>query len=168
MSTKVVDSYRWLPRGLAAYYQGLDLPRRDPVPWTPPRRPPAEATVAVVTTAGVHLKDDRPFDLDRERREPQWGDPSYRMLPRGVATDDVSIGHLHYDNSDALADLDVVFPVPLLAKLESEGRIGRVASRHYSFMGFQLDPAGLLQRHLPEVVEKLREDAVESVVLTPA
>lgn len=164
----IVDSYRWLPPALAAYYGSLDLPRQDPVPWSPLSKAVKESRVAVVTTAGVHLASDDSFDLDRERREPIWGDPTYRILPRDVGSDDVELSHLHYDTSDAKEDLDVVLPVPLLRQLQSEGIIGDVATRHYSFMGFQLDATELLDRHLPEVISHLREDAVDAVVLTPA
>ncbi len=164
----MVDSYRWLPPALAAYYRALDLPRQDPRPWATLSKPLRECRVAAVTTAGVHLGADEPFDLDRERREPTWGDPSYRVLPRDVSSDDVQISHLHYDTSDAKEDLDVVLPVPLLRQFESEGVVGEVAPRHYSFMGFQLDATELLERYLPEVISQLRDDAVDAVVLTPA
>ena len=168
MDHRRVDSYKWLPRSLAAYYQGLELKRREAVPFARLDKPLSRSTVAVITTAGVHLTDDDPFDVDRERREPAWGDPSYRVLPGSVTAEDVGISHLHYDPSDAREDLDVVFPVPLLRKLKVEGRIGRVAERHYSFMGFQLDPTALLENHLPNVIGSLREDVVDAVILTPA
>src|SRR5581483_5620890 len=38
--------------------------RFDGIPWTPLRRPIAEATVALPDTGGVHLRADRAFDLD--------------------------------------------------------------------------------------------------------
>ena len=164
----MTDSYRWLPRSLAAYYQGMDLAREDPIPFAPLRKPLSECRVAVITTGGVHLDDDRPFDLERERREPSWGDPSYRVLPADVDGGRVAISHLHYNPDDALADLDVLFPVPLLRGLAEEGEIGAVTARHYSFMGFQLEPAALLADHLPSVIEKLREDEADAVILTPA
>lgn len=164
----MVDSYRWLSPALAAYYRSLDLPRQDPLPWTHPSKPIEQSQVAVVTTAGVHLATDESFDLERERREPVWGDPSYRVLPRNVDSGAVAFSHLHYDASDAESDLDVLFPVPLLRRLASEGVVGEVAPRHYSFMGFQLDATELLDRHLPEVIAHLRRDAVDAVVLTPA
>lgn len=163
-----MDSYRWLTPTLAAYYRSLDLQREDPLPWSRLSKAMKECRIAVVTTAGVHLASDAPFDLDRERREPVWGDPSYRMLPREVDSHDIEVSHLHYDASDAKEDLDVVLPVPLLRQLESEGVVGDVAPRHYSFMGFQLNPSELLDRYLPEVMSQLREDAVDAVVLTPA
>lgn len=163
-----IDSYRWLSPALASYYQALDVPRQEPVPWTPLRMPVAECKVAVITTAGVHLRSDTPFDLERERREPAWGDPSYRVIPSDATSADIAISHLHYDRSDAEEDVDVVLPVPLLRKFTSEGVVGSIAPRHYSFMGFQLDATELLERYLPEVIPKLREDAVDAVVLTPA
>lgn len=163
-----MDSYRWLPRGLAAYYSDMDLPVQDPIPWSSPEAPVTASRVALVTTAGVHLRSDAAFDLDRERKEPTWGDPSYRVLPRDVTGEDVAFSHLHYDSSDAQSDLDVLFPVPLLRKLEGEGRVGTVADHHYSFMGFQLDPSELLDRHLPEVISRLKDEAVDAVILTPA
>jgi glycine/betaine/sarcosine/D-proline reductase family selenoprotein B len=146
----------------------MDLPRQDPVPWAPLPKPVKESRVAVVTTAGVHLADDTPFDLDRERREPMWGDPSYRVLPHSVVSEDVAFSHLHYDSSDAKEDLDVVLPVPLFRRFQEEGIVGEVAPRHFSFMGFQLDTTELLDVHLPEVISQLRKDAVDAVVLTPA
>ncbi len=33
----------------------------SPIPWTPLARPVSEATVAIVTTSGVHLRRDKPF-----------------------------------------------------------------------------------------------------------
>ena len=162
-----VDSYRWLPRSLAAYYRDMDLPRREPIPFTKLVKPIAQCTLAAITTGGVHLKDDRPFDVEREEREPNWGDPSYRVLPLDVETDQISIAHLHYNEDDALADIDVVLPVPLMRGLVAEGVIGRLTPRHYSFMGFQLDAKELLDRYLPEVIESLREDDADAVILTP-
>lgn len=163
-----VDSYRWLPRSLAAYYRDMDLPRDNTPPFAALGKPPSECTIAAITTGGVHLKDDRPFDLAREELEPSWGDPSFRILPSGIQTGDAAIAHLHYDEGDAMEDLDVVLPVPLLRRRATEGAIGRVADRHYSFMGFQLDPTELLETHLPYVIGHLREDGVDAVILTPA
>lgn len=168
MSDSPIDSYRWLPRSMAAYYQALEVPQADLIPFTPLEKPLEATRFAAITTGGVHLTSDQPFDLERERQEPTWGDPTFRVLPADVSTEDVAISHLHYNRDDALDDLDVVFPVPLLRSLADTGTIGDITPRHYSFMGFQLDPTELLERHLPRVVEHLREDAAEAVILTPA
>ncbi len=162
-----VDSYRWLPRSLASYYRDMDLPQADPVPFTRLDKPVAGCTVAAITTGGLHLKDDRPFDVEREEREPSWGDPSYRVLPADVDTDQISVAHLHYNEDDALADMDIVLPLPLLRRFASERTIGGLTARHYSFMGFQLDPKELLESYLPEVIDQLHKDGADAVILTP-
>jgi D-proline reductase (dithiol) PrdB len=163
-----IDSYRWLPHSMAAYYREMDLPRQEPIPFAKFAKPLREAKIAAITTGGVHLKDDRPFDIHREQREPAWGDPSFRLLPQDIDTGQVSISHLHYNHEDALADLDVLLPLPLLRRFAAEGEIGGLTPRHYSFMGFQLNPKELLDNYLPDVVETLREDGADAVVLTPA
>lgn len=168
LACMTTDSYRWLPRSLASYYRAIELEEHQPPPFARLRKRVAQSRIAAITTGGVHLKDDRSFDLDRERQQPTWGDPSFRVLPADVATSDIAISHLHYNPDDALADLDVVLPVPLLRKLVGEGVVGDVTRRHYSFMGFQLDPRSLLVDHLPKVIAMLREDHADAVVLTPA
>jgi len=46
-----------------------------PIPWTPLRRALEQCTIALLSTAGVALRGDKPFDQERERKNPWWGDP---------------------------------------------------------------------------------------------
>ena len=69
------------------------------IPWTPLAKPLRECRVALVSTAGLALHGDTPFDQEGERRNPWWGDPSYRVLPRDTRTGDVRSYHLHIDAS---------------------------------------------------------------------
>ena len=95
------------------------------IPWTPLRRPIAEATVAIVTTSGVHLRQDEPFNLR--------SDASFRVIPRDAKAADLTITHQAYDRTDALRDINLVFPLERLRELEAEGVIGRVADEHFGF-----------------------------------
>jgi D-proline reductase (dithiol) PrdB len=95
------------------------------IPWTPLRRPIAEATVAIVTTSGVHLRRDTPFTLS--------GDASFRIIPRDATAADLAISHQAYDRTDALRDINLVFPLERLRELAAEGIIGRVADEHFGF-----------------------------------
>ena len=70
------------------------------IPWTPLRRPIAQATVAIVTTGGVHLCTDESFDLKT--------DASFRAIPRSASSADLCITHEHYDRRDALRDLNLM------------------------------------------------------------
>ncbi len=134
-------------------------------PWTPLRKPISACTVALVTTAGVHLKTDEPFAMvDKE------GDPSFRVLPRETALEQLCITHDYYDHRDADKDLNIVLPLTRLDELAHEGVIGGVAPFHYSFMG-HIDGRHiqrLLTVTAPEVARRLKREKVDAVVLTPA
>jgi hypothetical protein len=82
------------------------------------------------------LGTDRPFDQEGERRNPWWGDPSYRIIPSTATSPDMRLYHLHIDPSYAEQDLNCLFPLQRLQELVEAGEIGRSAPRHYSIMGY--------------------------------
>ena len=135
------------------------------IPWTPLAKPLADCVLALVTTAGVHLRTDPPFDM----RDPD-GDPSYRRLPATGPRDALTITHKYYDHSAADRDLNVVLPLDRGHELQAEGRIRAVAPVVYSFMGHVDGPhlATLMERTAPEVAERLVADGVDAAFLTPA
>ena len=135
------------------------------VPWTPVARPVRDSTIALATTAGVHLGSDPPFDMD----DPD-GDPSFRVIPSDVDARRLTITHRYYDHSAADRDIDVVLPIHRLRELVAEGQVGAMAPRAYSFMG-HVDGrhlATLMSETAPAVLDRLRADGAEAVVLTPA
>src|SRR5512139_3125906 len=136
-----IDSYRFLDfatRQIIKAWVEREAHERRSIPWTPMRRPLADCTVALIATAGVARRDDVPFDQERERQNPWWGDPTYRTIPQGTREDEVKLYHLHIDPRFGQQDLDVVLPMRRLGELASEGVIGRPADTHYSIMGYQL------------------------------
>jgi D-proline reductase (dithiol) PrdB len=166
---KQVDSYRFisgLTRRMIKSWIDLEKPR--PIPWTPLAKPLSQCCVALFSSAGIALKTDRPFDQDGERRNPWWGDPSYRSLPKTATEKDVCVYHLHVDPRYAEQDLNCLFPLQRLQGLEQAGEIGRLAPRHYSIMGYILQPAELLEKTTPAIISNLKEDDVDVVVLVPA
>jgi D-proline reductase (dithiol) PrdB len=138
------------------------------VPWTPLSKPLSGCRVALVTSAGVALKADPPFDQDGERRNPWWGDPSYRLIPRQTRTEDVRLFHLHIDTSFGERDLNTVLPLERLAELEAVGEIGAVAPTHYSFMGYLLKPEEFLRESVPAMIERMHAEGVDVALLAPA
>ena len=133
-------------------------------PWVPLRKDPKDSRIALVTTAGVHLRSQPPFDMeDRE------GDPTFRVIPAVKRIDDLMITHNYYDHQDADQDINVVFPIKRLKEFEAEGMIGGVAPRHFSFMGHIVGRhiETLVNRTGPEVAKRLKADGVDIVFLTP-
>ena len=163
-----VDSYRFLDRltkKLVQTWIGLEVPRE--IPWTPQSRPLAESTVALISSAGLALKTDQPFDQEGEKQNPWWGDPSFRILPRTLTAEDVKLYHLHIHPRVAEQDLNTLLPLQRLLELEAHGEIGRAAANHYSFMGYILQPETLLQESVPAMIRHMKCDGVHIVILIP-
>lgn len=134
------------------------------IPWSPARVPVAEATVALVTSAGVHLKRDDPFDMGNPE-----GDPSFRVIPGDSAVHDLTITHDYYDHWPADRDVNCVFPLERLRELAAAAKVGRVARRHIGTMGHIL---GAQERRLvtetaPAIARLLLDDDVDYVVAAP-
>lgn len=111
--------------------------------------------VAIVSSAGIHRKDDRKFALSSS---------DYRAI---TATDDIIMSHIsvNYDRTGFLQDINTILPVDRLQDLTDDGVIGSVASTHYSFMG-ATDPAEMLA-HAAQVAGMLKADQVDAVLLVP-
>jgi len=135
------------------------------IPWTPLSKPLAESVVALVTTAGVHLKSQEPFDME----DPD-GDPSFRAIPTDAARADLTITHKYYDHSAADRDINVVLPLDRIQELFTEKRVGGIPPFAYGFMGHIDGPhvTTLMERTAPDVAGRLKKNSVDAVVLTPA
>ncbi len=135
------------------------------VPWTPVSTPVSESVIALVTTAGVHLKSQEPFDMN----DPD-GDASFRVIPTDARREDLVITHKYYDHAAADRDINVVLPLDRMRELLAERRIGGLARFAYGFMGHIDGPhlAALMERTALDVARRLRADCVDAVVLTPA
>lgn len=135
------------------------------IPFARLQKPLSQGKVALLTTGGIHLMDQRPFDMDNPD-----GDATYREIPGTVALDQITITHKYYDHTDADADLNVIFPLAHFRDLVAQGIIGALAPRHFGFMG-HIDGAQLPilnQETAPAVAVKLRADGVDFAFLTPA
>jgi hypothetical protein len=103
----MVDSYRFLDsvaKRVMRHWSGLRAVR--PVTWTPLAKPLPQCTIALVSSAALALNSDLPFDLQIERLDPWFSDPSYRGLPRSTRTGDIRICHLHINPAFARQDLN--------------------------------------------------------------
>jgi D-proline reductase (dithiol) PrdB len=123
--------------------------------------PLKEATVAIVTTAGLrHPDTDGSWNPD---------DPAFRVFDR---TDrGMTIGHLspNFDRSGFVEDINVIYPIDRLEEMAAEGVIKDVGAHHISFMGAQGDHTmGTLRMDTaPAAAKLLKEDGVDVVLLTP-
>jgi D-proline reductase (dithiol) PrdB len=135
---------------------------RKCVPFTPYEREFSRATVAIVTAAGVHQKDQEPFNIADE-----LGDLSFRIIGADAKPDSLMVTHHHYDHSDADRDINVVFPIDALAELVEEGFIGGAAREHVGYMGYTMQLKRMYEETAPQIAEEIdKRSRADVVVLT--
>jgi hypothetical protein len=127
------------------------------VPFTPFQGRLEDATVCIVSTAGVRLKDDRPFDTD--------GDTSWRVIPAEAEAKDLRYDDTHYDHACVDRDLNCVFPIDRVRELAVEGRVGGLTARHFS-LGFSQALRDLRERTIPALVREIDRERPAAVLLT--
>lgn len=158
---KVLTRFPSLAKRVVDSYDPMEF---DNVPWTPVTKLLDKSRIAIVTTAGVHHKYQTPFDMN----DPD-GDPSFMEIAITGEVSDLMITHDYYDHSDADRDINIVFPIERLKEFEAEGIIGKLAERHYGFMGHiqGRHVQSLIDHYAPEVARRLKRDKVDFVLLTP-
>ncbi len=136
----------------------------EDTPWAPVEKPLRSCKLALVTTAGVHHRDQTPFDMNDKD-----GDPSFRVIDLSRPSESRMITHDYYDHKDADRDMNIVFPAERLQELAAEGMIGSVARHAYGFMGHITGRhiATLLNRTAPAITVMMKRDGVDAVLLTP-
>lgn len=135
---------------------------RKCVPFTPFDRELSKATIAIVTAAGVHRRDQSAFNIADE-----LGDLTFRIISGEAATSDLMVTHHHYDHTDADQDINVVFPLDILRELHSEGLIGGVAKEHIGYMGYTMQLKQMYEETAPAIAEEInKRSRADAVVLT--
>lgn len=139
------------------HFLSLPCPRFESTPFvTGP--PLSERKIALISTAGLHLRSDRPFSL---------GSSDYRLIPKKTPTNDLVMSHIstNFDRTGFLMDVNLVFPLDRLTELAEIGFIECVAGYHYSFMG-ATDPKAMKET-AENLTEIMKKDGVNAVLLVP-
>ncbi len=137
-------------------------------PWTPLEKPLSQCKVALVTSAGLHLRSDKPFVTYKGQEE----DSSYRVIPSNVHPKDLVTSHVSigFDHIGVYQDINVAFPIDRFRELAEDGAIGSLSDNYYSFMGGVVFPKTfqrLMQETGREVAGRMRSEGVDLVFLTP-
>ncbi len=130
-------------------------------PITPLKKPLSECKLALLTTGGLHLKTETPFDTKHKE-----GDCSYRIIPNDVTHDQIMVTHESYDHKFINNDLNCVFPIDRMREYVSKGIIGSLSEEHYSFMG-HIYVTGPLLENAAKAGKRLKELGVDIAFLTP-
>ena len=152
-----LDQLSEIQRQSAVYFPCLE---NDTVPWLPWTKELSKSKVALVSSAGLHLRSDKPFGL---------GDPTYRVIPSDSNTADVIDSHasIGWDRTGIYRDLNLAFPMDRLRELVDRKVIGSLSQDYYSFMGAQRDPRKIIEETGPQASESLHAQDVDLVFLVP-
>ena len=135
----------------------LPCPTYESNPWVagPPLN---QRRVALISTAGVHKRNDRPFEM---------GATDYRIIPADTSSDDLIMSHIsaNFDRTGFQQDWNVVFPIDRLRELVANGTIASMAQYHYSFMG-ATDPREM-ESTARSLAGIMKNDGVNAVLLVP-
>lgn len=142
-------------------YPALNL-TEESVPWTPAPSDLRGATLTLLGSAGIYAPGQPPFDSASS-----YGDATWRALPVDLALDTTGIAHSHYDNSAALEDRNVVYPLDRLRELVASGELGGLTSLHFSFMGYIPDWRQVVDTLVPALVEQVVAQRPDAAVLVP-
>jgi D-proline reductase (dithiol) PrdB len=141
-----------------------DVPRLSLEP-TRPRplgKPLSEATVALVTSAGLSAPGQPPMDGPNIE-----GDYTIRVIDVDEPISGLLISHTHFDTATAKQDINVVYPIDRLKELAAEGVIGGVAPRAVSFMGYFSNVYRMRDEVGPAVVAAVKGTEADAAVLVP-
>lgn len=138
----------------------MELSRRC-VPYTPVFKALEKMNFSIVTTAGIRLQTQEPYNDE--------GDERFYVIPGDVQAADLTINYAspaNYDFSDSLQDVNIVFPIDRLRELAAEGVIGGVAKKHIGLMGYTMRLKKVYEETVPAIAKELERSNTDGVILT--
>jgi Glycine/sarcosine/betaine reductase selenoprotein B (GRDB) len=155
----------WLAHYLATGETDWSLynhPRNETVPGAPGVRLASSRLMFISTAGGYIVGEQEPFDAPN-----LLGDYTMRTFPSSIDLARLAFEHEHYDHTMINEDPEVSLPLPLLAGMVSEGRIGRLTPTVASISGYHPNSAQAVREVVPQVVALAKEEAAEAALLAP-
>jgi len=148
-----------LPEGSRKNLLNLPTQVNETAPFVRLATPLAACRVAIVTTAGLHHRADKPFGP---------GEQGYRAIPADTPATDLVQSHtsLGFDRVAIMRDLNITFPIDRLRELAAKGAL-TLASSNYSVMGALRDTARLENETGPEIARRLTGEGTHVALITP-
>ena len=109
-----------LPQANRNNLLNLPVEVNDGGPFVRPDKSLSACRLAIVTTAGLHRRGDRPFGP---------GDQTYRAIPSDTPLADIVQSHtsIGFDRVPTMRDVNISFPIDRLRELVARGELGGVA-----------------------------------------
>ncbi|MHB8575691.1 MAG: glycine/sarcosine/betaine reductase selenoprotein B family protein [Dehalococcoidia bacterium] len=145
-SSEGFQPYRWVENAATVPLRAL-------------AKPLSRSRLGLIASGGIYRTGHTAFHFK--------DDASYRLIPKDVPAAELRTAHFAYDQTDARADPNCVFPIDPLRRLEAEGFIGELASQAITFMGGIYSARGVREALAPRIVEEMQRMAVDAALLVP-
>jgi D-proline reductase (dithiol) PrdB len=127
-------------------------------------KPLAEARLTLISSCGVHARNDHPLDVCHP-----FGDFRFRRVPSQLRHEDLTIHQLKYPHDDADVDINVIFPIERLQELAAEGVLGGLTDNFFSFIGYNMDPEKFERTVARDIANAVvSEERADVALLAPA
>lgn len=172
-----IRSQVWTDSGVTAAKRGVDMlikklrgedfqtelviPEKDKVAIAPPIKDLSKANIALVNTGGI-VPIDNP-DKIQSASATRWGRYDISKMDRLQAGEYKTI-HAGFDPAAADDDPNVIMPVDAMRKYLEEGKYAKLHDYFYSTVGTGTTQAEAARMGI-EIVEKLKEDKVDGVIM---
>ncbi len=140
------DAYRWAER-----------PETPPL--VPLAKPLSQCRVTLIGSGGIYRRGQIAFHTK--------DDTSVRVIPSDTETSELRTAHFAYDQTDARADANCVFPLDRLRELTDEGVIGGLTEESLGFMGGIYSTRRLEAETVPLLLERCLAQEPDLVLLVP-
>ena len=151
---RIRDNYARLGYAPYKWVVNEDLP-----PWSPLAKPLPSCRLGLAASAGIYMAGQIAFHYK--------DDTSLREIPADAETSALRATHFAYELSGARTDPNVVFPIDTLRRLAREGIVGSLADRLQSFLGGIYSARRVLSELAPRLLQRLREEEVDALLLVP-
>jgi D-proline reductase (dithiol) PrdB len=129
-------------------------------------KPASETRFGLITTGGYSIAGEQ----EPMKPHPNFGGhvPEIREIPLDVDPARLEINHPGYDHRFAKEDINVNLPHDRLRELADAGEIGSVTANSLVLMGLIVDAAPLIEKTIPDLVGRLRNEGAEAALLVPS
>jgi len=129
------------------------------VPWTPLTKPLADCTIMMLTSAGVHCKNEPPFQSPN--------DLTFRLIDSASDAATLTPSHPAPIRRPGQVDINVVCPVERLRELQAEGLFRALAPHHVSILGAIKQFRELHHEMAPAIAQHARAEGADLLLLVP-
>ena len=161
-----MDPIPYVPK-LTERYRSLGFPNYnwsvyDSSPFTPVKKPLEETCFTLIASLGIFRDDQDPFEPNG------WpvNEVGIRLIPKETDVKRLKLYYNYYDHTDAVKDINCVFPLERLREFEEEGVIGKLAPSMISLgMGRTYKRSLIFKTLAPRIAEILHEQGVDAALV---